>query len=306
MSAQALTSPKTATVRIAKRELEMEHAETLHKFAYFPYRGEERIPQAEAIPKAWPEAVASLARLAEPEDWTGTNPEAPENNILNNFLRFTYKRHVMEGKIAVTPDGGYAAFNTGLLTKHIEEIFGFFSRNTRQSTPLWVFQRWVTESDRDLLRHFGTLPEMPEFVRSTSDLVYDWRRDLKLSYDHIIDDNLERFPQEIVRNPIRARAALRSAVDETLKRVRRNYKLAVPQWYPKVSQDGAQFLLPIDLTGSGSADLALVVSAVNDRVYRGHTVLTLGMAYSNARLIARPDSDWLKPGSANLDDELSV
>ena len=29
------------------------------------------------------------------------------------------------------------------------------------------------------------------------------------------------------------------------------------------------------------------------RCYRGNTVLTLDMAYSNARLLARPDPDWL-------------
>ncbi len=32
--------------------------------------------------------------------------------------------------------------------------------------------------------------------------------------------------------------------------------------------------------------------------YRGSTVLTMGMAYSNARLLARPDGDWLKPSGA--------
>jgi hypothetical protein len=53
--------------------------------------------------------------------------------------------------------------------------------------------------------------------------------------------------------------------------------------------------MPLDLTGSGIADLALVVSAVSDSAYRGHTVLTLEMAYTNARLVARPDSEWLKP-----------
>lgn len=29
------------------------------------------------------------------------------------------------------------------------------------------------------------------------------------------------------------------------------------------------------------------------KYYQGHTCLTLDMAYNNARLIARPNSDWL-------------
>ncbi|WP_370267012.1 DUF3825 domain-containing protein [Leucobacter sp. OH1287] len=32
-----------------------------------------------------------------------------------------------------------------------------------------------------------------------------------------------------------------------------------------------------------------------ERTYRGDTVLTLDMAYANARLVASPDPDWLAP-----------
>ena len=28
--------------------------------------------------------------------------------------------------------------------------------------------------------------------------------------------------------------------------------------------------------------------------YQGQTILTLDLAYNNSRLVARPDSDWLK------------
>jgi hypothetical protein len=42
------------------------------------------------------------------------------------------------------------------------------------------------------------------------------------------------------------------------------------------------------------ADLALVVARENE-VYRASTVLTLDMAFNNARLIARPDREWLDP-----------
>jgi hypothetical protein len=64
--------------------------------------------------------------------------------------------------------------------------------------------------------------------------------------------------------------------------------------------------MPLDLTDPGTAGLALVVSAIGDTAYRGHTVSTLEMAYTNARLVARPDSEWLKPQASALagtDDE---
>ena len=55
-----------------------------------------------------------------------------------------------------------------------------------------------------------------------------------------------------------------------------------------------QLLLPLCLNQPDRADLALVVDKVGNS-YRGNTVLTLDMAYRNARLITRPDSDWLRP-----------
>jgi hypothetical protein len=211
----------------------------------------------------------------------------------------------MEDKIAVTTDGERAALNTGLLTPHAEEIFGYFQRNRHENAQQWYFMGWVTESDRELLRYFDEPPQMAEYVMSAPDLVYDWRRELKLAYDHILGDNIDRFPTDMRVQPLRARQALDSAVHLTLRRVRRNHKLVIPQWYPRLGESGAQFLMPLDLTGDGSADLALVVSAVGDRAYRGHTVLTLDMAYTNARLVARPDSDWLVPSatpSASIDE----
>lgn len=280
------------------------HAERLRSFAFFPYRGPRQAPdEVESVELgrlAWEETLTALAELAEPEEWTGSNPTGRPLPILDSFLRYTYRRLVMEDKISVTSDGDFAAFNTGLLTPHAEEILAFFSRNQHEAAQRWFFVGWVTESSRDVLRHFDELPPMAEYVTAASELVYDWRRDLKLAYDHILDDNIDRFPTDMVEQPLRARQALDSAVYLTLRRVRRNHKLVIPQWYPKLGEAGAQFLMPLDLTGSGKADLALVVSAVGDRAYRGHTVLTLDMAYTNARLVARPDSDWLAPSAAAI------
>jgi hypothetical protein len=81
------------------------------------------------------------------------------------------------------------------------------------------------------------------------------------------------------------------AIDEVKKKVRTNYKIAIPQYY-----DGKiQLLLPLCLTaGSPNPDLALVIHRLNDKTYTARTCLTLKMAYNNARLIVKPQSDWLK------------
>ena len=283
------------------------HAARMFGFAYFAVRAPrtgDTSSEGEGTANGWEQALKSLAELAEPEEWTGSNPRGRKLPILDSFLRYTYIRLIAEDKIAVTTDGKYATFNTGLLTPHAEEIFGFLRQNKRSEAQRWFFVNWVPESSRDIMVNFDSPPQMAEYVTSTSDLVYDWRRELKVAYEHILVDNVDRFPEELASQPLRAKQALDAAINLTLRRVRRNHKLVIPQWYPK---EGPQFLMPLDLSGNGAADLALVVSPVGDHAYRAHTVLTLDMAYTNARLVARPDSDWLAPNAgavADLDSEL--
>lgn len=291
-------SPTTAEPRL-------KHPEHLRQFAHFPYRGP-KLPPAEVAARAWPDVLSSLASLAESEDWTGSNNNGAPNQILHNYITYTYQRLNIEQKIDITEDQTYATFNTGLLNSHYEPIFGLFKANLIEDKQKWVFLRWVPDSDWEFMTNFGEGPDMAEYVKDVGDLVYDYRNPLKLAYEHILD-NIDRFPVQFRQNGL-ARAALDNACKLTLKRIRRNYKIAIPQWYPKLGKDGAQLLLPLDLTGNGAADLALVVSPVvvppNVVYYRGYTVLTLEMAYAHARLVARPDSDWLRPQSASYAEDL--
>ena len=88
------------------------------------------------------------------------------------------------------------------------------------------------------------------------------------------------------------RRRLDGAIEEVKKRVKTNYKLAVPQFY----NNRIQLLLPLNLTpGSPNPDLALAIHKISDDTYTARTCLTLKMAYNNARLIVKPQSVWLKP-----------
>ena len=60
-----------------------------------------------------------------------------------------------------------------------------------------------------------------------------------------------------------------------------------------IKQQFRNIILPICLTKKAAADLALVIEKENG-VYRASTCLTLDMAINNARLIAKPDDEWLK------------
>jgi len=73
---------------------------------------------------------------------------------------------------------------------------------------------------------------------------------------------------------------------------RRDYKLVIPHWY----ENGVQLLLPLNLVEPGKADLALVVEKdTKAQAYLARTVLSLDVAYMDARFIAKPDREWLDP-----------
>ena len=73
--------------------------------------------------------------------------------------------------------------------------------------------------------------------------------------------------------------------------MRWNYKTAIPVYFP--SSEEISLLLPLSLVNEEKIDVALVLEATQSGAYIAHTILTLKMAYNNARLIAKPDSSWL-------------
>ena len=65
-------------------------------------------------------------------------------------------------------------------------------------------------------------------------------------------------------------------------------------------------LLPLSLIDDEVIDLALVTEKTKSGSYLGHTILPLAWAYSNARLITRPDSDWLIAEQIEVDSEIEI
>ena len=94
------------------------------------------------------------------------------------------------------------------------------------------------------------------------------------------------------RTLTRLKNRIADAVDLALKQVEWNYKTAIPTYFP--TQNKGSLLLPLALVDEDRVDLALVVERQPSGAYQGQTVLPLGMAYANSRLVARPDSDWLR------------
>lgn len=119
--------------------------------------------------------------------------------------------------------------------------------------------------------------------------------ELSIDYDHIIDDNYDRFVSVGLTDKYMINGLLENAVKRIIEKVKRNYKLAIPQYYTdKTTREAKiQLLLPLFLQSKDVADLALVVDK-GEYGYVGKTILTLEWAYVNSRRIVRPDVDWLK------------
>ncbi len=234
------------------------------------------------------QSIQELKELAMYEKWDYTSSPTGKNPILSNYVHHTFKKVYSENKIEV--EDGFCCFNTGLATDNQEEIFGYLQKNKKPGTDIpYYFKGWRKSSDRDLSK-FSKLAEVATYITEPKDLIYDVALELRVNIDHIIQDNRDRFPQPFNELPNHLLSNLLSGtIDDAKRRVRRNYKTAIPQYY----NGKLQLLLPLCFQSKAKADLALVVEKECGS-YRASTCLTLDMAINNARLIAKPDDEWLK------------
>jgi hypothetical protein len=178
---------------------------------------------------------------------------------------------------------------------------------------------------------FNPLPEPATYFTKTEDMLFDTSNEIYIDSDHIILDGIrqDRFPVQFLREHVPEgiewqdpaglsepewlvflsrlsdavkdddrcmRAINRRLHDAKLlaeKRIRWNFKTAIPQYYPR--RHLLSLLLPLALINDEVVDIALVVTREASGTYQGRTILPLDWAYKNARLVCRPDSDWLVP-----------
>jgi hypothetical protein len=235
------------------------------------------------------DAIQRLAEFAENEDWSYISTTSSKNNpILYNYILYTFKRLSEESKISINDN--YACFDTGLMTSSQEPIYAFFDKNNIQGQQKWHFKQWARKGE-SVMNNFSILPEMAHYFETPEDLVYDTRLELRENIEHIIEENKDRFPEPFKSmNNYQLQTHFKGALDNAIKRVKRNYKTAIPQYY----NGKMQLLFPICLSDPTKADIALTIEKHNS-FYRAATIITLDMAYNNARLIAKPDKDWLQP-----------
>ena len=251
----------------------------------------------------WLAHLKQLAHMAEPELWSFKTEDPDDFSILNHYVINTFRRSRFEARrlnrttlpVKKLQSGRSAAcFNTGLVTPFEEPIYGYFTTNRTRDpkAPQWWLDGFCVRSDLRL-SIFDNLPQRATFVDKPQELIYDWRIDLRVRKDHV-SNRLSRLSpnvmSELQRRGQSVMEAIDLAKDEAVRRIQRDYKTAVPQFY----RGEVQLLLPLCIVTRKRADVALVVER-HDEAYYGNTILTLEQAYFNARLIAKPDAEWLRP-----------
>jgi len=251
-----------------------------------------------------------LAHMTD-EDWDFRVRPTGGLPILENYLYYTFKRVEQQDKILTVQHSKtnkwMACFNTGLATPQQQEILAFFKevedydpkthRDPDLAPPRWRLEAFVTESDTQML-DFHPLPKLATYFEwsDLGSLIYDHNFELRVRREHILKDRKDRLleipglPDYIKENEEALVTQFNNAVELAKKRVMRNYKTAIPTF----SRGELSLLLPVCMVKKDGADLALLVQRKNN-YYMAWTILPLDIAYMNARLIARPDTEWLNP-----------
>lgn len=344
------------------------------------------------------ERYEELAKQTLKEDWT-VSKNSPLG-VLKSYIRYTFQRAMETDVVSVADDESAAIFNTGLVNKNYDWIYGYFEPNTKQGVrQKWFLRGFFSPGDsgdnglgKRAIQKFGQMPPRVEWLKPER-VYFNAKFDIYPDFEHIVFERIERLPMKFMRKIISEESPLcdicneiedcrcqcddlhgkisstvekqtdskykrilkyrgisafvkfmqddegehkvaklvklvkdfsaiecrqkelysnlqrelktsgydetrfeivsqlKKAVDLAKKKTLWDYATAVPIYYPTKREFG--FLLPLCLFGQKSVDVALVVSNGANGTYQGQTILTPEMAYSNARLLRRPDAQWL-------------
>lgn len=232
--------------------------------------------------------IQALVEKSLPENWNFEG--RTDNYILKNYLKYTFKKLQDENKIVETDT--YCVFNTGLFSHYHAPIYAYgeLNKNTSENAAKWFFKGFKDEYELGKLDLETNAPERADYFSNPERLIFNWHNKIIVNNKHILDDlnTNQRLPESIKNSP-RPLEDLNGVINTAIQNVIANYKLAVPHYY----QDKIQLMIPLSFDNNEVYDVALVLDLLKNGSYLATTCLTMQMAYMKARLIARPESNWL-------------
>ncbi|MCH5195146.1 MAG: DUF3825 domain-containing protein [Oscillospiraceae bacterium] len=218
--------------------------------------------------------------------------------------------------------GFYTEFS-GFMGKRLSDFFDplpysptYFTRN---EDMLFDFNKDINiDFERLLMDNIHHLPL--GFLREQ---LFDFRegREIIEKIGSVYDKServrlFERVKDVIMLNSrlsIRLQNCLKRSFELAKKRVKHNYKNAVPAYFPK--HDAIALMLPLALSDDTTPEAAIVLEITRTEGYQVQSILTLSQAYIDARLISPLSADWLVSSKINTlhiqqefaaDDEISL
>ncbi len=190
----------------------------------FSRRCSRRVPPGKAFERfadlgSWPELLSTLAAIALDEPWDfsempgigAKGSQTKRYSILHNYLRYTFYRLTLEDKVAYSDDESFAAFNTGLVDKHYEDIYACFDAADPSARQPWVFTDFCTagtgRNGKRLVREMNPLPQPANYLRRKEDLLFDLEREVVCDIRHIVVDNVDRLPVAYLRDELASSVA---------------------------------------------------------------------------------------------------
>lgn len=232
-----------------------------------------------------------LKNLAEEEEWYYDYEKFDEKKkelaVLYQYIYHTFAKAKEDDKIFENEK--YSILNTGLLSRNINEIYMIFGKNDKypDRQPWYLIGFFDSSNRRIPAELLGNLPvHIDYFEEKPEEAYFNIKLPINVDCKHIVEDNAERLPDFMSAFPVETQMEMvRTSVNGMEKRIRRNNRLVVPQYY----RGKITYLAPLPL---GDKIIPLALEKLGDS-YRANTVLTPGMAYCNARLVMRPESNWL-------------
>ena len=278
----------------------------------------------------FPSQISKLRKDALYEDW---DENGKKNKLLENYLCYTYARIKDEKKISTSTDELHACWNTGLVDFRYEPIFCYMTRKDKNMR--WMFKAFCIRGEDAGKEMIGYITEMPEramYFDESNLLCQPTEGNLFVDNDHIIREHPSRLSKKWLEQALGKDAEwqndetvtdydkrlsallskgsgpnsylnqlLKDAISESVKRCQWNYKTAIPYYDPTSKKIG--WFLPLctkEYDNDNKKTIlkpfgALVVTKGESGLFQGETIYRLSWAYRCARLVCRPDSDWLTP-----------
>lgn len=229
-----------------------------------------------------------LSNIAESEEWSNADSSV---GILFKYIAGTFKQCYNQDKILNTPDMNNCCFNTGLMTPNGNDIVAVFEKNQRTNAQEWRLQGFRDVTERIFMNMFTEVPQIATYTNNYEEFYFNPNIPIVISSDHILDDNWDRIKEVIPLDKAVVKTLLIGVVEETKKRIKRNMRLVVPQFY----NNQIMYLMPIEIPISDGQKevMALAVELTANNIYRANTIFTKAMAYEKARLLMKPESNWL-------------